>query len=83
MRLLLLLGVLSLSPPLDVAIHMSPPGAGSTVRSRPNVPWKNVWAPVTFSPLRVSRTRRVPRWQATYRALLMMVMPLHDPSRTG
>ena len=33
--LLLLCGVLSLSPPLDVAIHIPPSGAGSTVRSRP------------------------------------------------
>ena len=33
--LLLLCGVESLSPPLDVAIHIPPSGAGSTVRNLP------------------------------------------------
>src|SRR5438552_7946914 len=39
--LVLLSGTLSLSPLLVVASHSPPSGAGSTVRSRPNVPTKN------------------------------------------
>jgi molybdate transport system substrate-binding protein len=63
--LLLLWAVLSLSPPLLVAIHMPPSGAGSTVRSRPNVPLKNCCTLVMLLPLITPRYNLVPRWHAT------------------
>ena len=51
----LLCAVLSLSPPFEVAIHIPPSGAGSTVRSRPYVPLKNVWKFVSELPLITAR----------------------------
>ena len=51
----LLCGVLSLSPSTLVASHIWPSGAGSTVRSLPYVPLKNVWKFVSELPLITAR----------------------------
>ena len=51
----LLCGVLSLSPSTLVASHIWPSGAGSTVRSLPYAPLKNVWKFVSELPLITAR----------------------------
>src|SRR5690242_7367624 len=79
---LLLCGVLSLSPLLLVS-QIPPSGAGSTVRSRPYVPWKYVCLLVGLAPLMAQRYIRVPRSQATYSAPRTTAMPLHEPCATG
>src|SRR5256886_12936735 len=79
---LLLFGVLSLSP-LLVVTQRPPSGLGSTVRSRPNWPWKNACGAEVPVPWIFTTHSRVPRKAAMYSVLLTTASPLGEAEATG
>src|SRR6266508_3791199 len=80
-RSLLLFGVLSLSP-LLVVTQMSPSGLGSTVRSRPNWPWKNAFGVDVPLPWIVMTHSRMPRSAHMYSVFFTIARPLGDACAT-